>query len=220
MARFDRVERAVHWTNGLLFLVLLGTGFTLYGAPGTGWVGNRLSIKEIHTWVGYAMPIPILLGIATHAGKQLRSDLHRFSRWTADDRRWWRRSTKPQARIGKFNPGQKLNAAFIGACIIVMPVTGTFLRFPTVFALHWRSGADFTHRWFAFALLLVTFGHILIALSRPASLRGMVTGRVPRAWARHEHPRWYAEVTALETIDAADSGPTNETGSAWVEVSP
>ncbi len=196
LARFDRVERAVHWTNAALFLFLLATGYTLAGAPGTGWIGNRRSVVELHTYVGYALPFPVLLGIITHAGRQLRDDLHRIARWTADDYRWWHRSRGRTVRLGKFNPGQKLNAAFVGGCIVVMPITGTFLRWPAYFPHSSVSGADFTHRWFALAILAVTIGHILMAVSRPASLRGMVTGRVPRNWARREHPRWYAEVAA------------------------
>jgi formate dehydrogenase subunit gamma len=194
LARFDRVERAVHWTNAAMFLFLLATGYTLAGAPGTGWIGNRRSVEDLHTYVGYALPFPVLLGIATHAGRQLREDLHRIARWTADDSRWWRRDSRHAARIGKFNPGQKLNAAFIGASIIVMPITGTFLRWPSYFPEYWRFGADFTHRWFALAILVVTIGHIAMALSRPKSLRGMVSGKVSPEWARDEHPRWWAEV--------------------------
>ncbi|HEY1737434.1 MAG TPA: cytochrome b/b6 domain-containing protein [Acidimicrobiia bacterium] len=196
LSRFDRVERAVHWTNAALFLFLLATGYTLAGAPGTGWIGNRRSVVELHTYVGYALPFPVLLGIATHIGRQLREDLHRFARWTADDSRWWHKSTRRKARIGKFNPGQKLNAVFIGASIIVMPATGTFLRWPAYFPHSFVDGADFTHRWFALAILIVTVGHIAMALSRPSSLRGMFTGKVPENWARSEHPRWHAEVTS------------------------
>jgi formate dehydrogenase subunit gamma len=194
LPRFDAVERAVHWTNAALFLFLIVTGFTLYGAPGTGWIGHKHALVVLHTWVGYALPIPVVLGIATRLGRQLRDDFRRFARWTIDDYRWWRRRTRRAARLGKFNPGQKLNAVFIGACIVVMPVTGTPLRWPSYFSHTIVSGADFTHRWFAFAILLVTVGHIVMAAARPSSLRGMVTGKVAPEWARHEHPRWYQEV--------------------------
>ncbi len=217
LTRFDRVERAVHWTNAALFLFLILSGETLNGAPGTGWVGNKRIVIELHTYVGYGLLVPVLLGIATHAGHQLRDDMHRIARWTADDHRWWRRASRGSARIGKFNPGQKLNAAFIGACILVMPASGTFLRWPAYFPHSFVNGADFTHRWFALAILVVTVGHILMALARPASLRGMITGKVPRAWAREEHPRWYAEMTGNEATASGRpepaTKPQRETGS-------
>ena len=194
IVRFDRVERALHWTNALLFCDLLLTGLVLYGFPGTGWVGNRLVVKDLHVYAGYALPWPVLLAMLAPAGRQVRDDIRRFARWTDDDRRWWRRSTRSTAAVGKFNPGQKLNAVFTGACIMVMATTGIVMRFPSVFADRWRTGADFTHRWFAIALLCTITGHILMSITRPEAMRGILTGRVRASWARHEHPRWAAEV--------------------------
>jgi formate dehydrogenase subunit gamma len=196
LPRFDRVERAVHWTNATLFLVLLLTGFTLWGFPGTTWVGRRELVKSIHVWVGYFLPVPVLIGLALGPlARQLRDDFHRLGRWTRDDQRWWSRRKRASVRLGKFNPGQKLNAAFIGAALIVMPITGLMLKFPDPFPNTWRRGATATHDWFAFGLLLAIVGHILFALSDRDALRGMVRGRVRAKWARRERPRWYAEVT-------------------------
>src|SRR2546421_9761220 len=45
LARFDGVERAVHWTNATLFLVLLGTGAALYVGPISTLVGRRELMK-------------------------------------------------------------------------------------------------------------------------------------------------------------------------------
>ncbi len=194
--RFGRVERTVHWANATLFLFLLVTGFSLYGAPGFRLLAHRGTVKALHLWVGYTLPIPVLLGIATRAGRQLRDDFKRFGRWTADDSRWWRRRTRPTAKVGKFNPGQKLNAAFVGACIVIFPITGTVMRWANVFPLWMRSGADFTHSWFAIFLFMATVGHITMALSRPESMRGILRGKVSAHWAKHEHPRWHAEMLA------------------------
>ena len=194
LPRFGALQRAVHWTNGTLFIFLIVTGFSLYGAPGFNQIGYRGTVKALHLWVGYALPLPVLLGIATRAGAQLRQDFARIGRWTDDDTRWWRRSSRSAAKVGKFNPGQKLNAVFIGACIIVFPITGTVMRWATVFPLWMRRGADFTHSWFGIFVLVVTVGHIMMALARPESMRGMLSGRVSAQWAKHEHPRWYAEM--------------------------
>ena len=203
VARFDRIERAVHWTNATLFLFLLATGLTLYGFPGTGWIGQRRVVKDLHVYIGLLMPLPILLGIATRFGRQLREDLRRISQWTADDRNWFRRARRKTARLGKFNPGQKLNAAFIGASIIVMPGTGAIMRWGThSTSLSLRQGATFAHDWFAFGLLAAIVGHIVLAVSDRAGLRGMVRGNVTREWAEHERPRWFAEVEAIARTDA------------------
>ena len=94
--------------------------------------------------------------------------------------------------------------------------TGTVMRWNQTFALRQRSGADFTHRWFAFALLAVTIGHILMALARPESMRGILKGRVSAKWAHHEHPRWYAEVT--EAGGVTEAGKVANVGAARVNV--
>ena len=41
LARFDKVERAVHWTNAFLFAVLVLTGAALYLTPLIAFVGRR-----------------------------------------------------------------------------------------------------------------------------------------------------------------------------------
>jgi formate dehydrogenase subunit gamma len=206
LARFDRVERVVHWTNATLFLVLLLTGFTLFGFPGLAWIGRRDVVKTIHVWTGFVLPVPVVVGLALGPlARQLRDDLHRLGRWTRDDHRWWSRRTRPGVALGKFNPGQKLNAAFVGASLVVMPVTGLVLRFPDPFANTWRRGATAIHDWFAFGLLITIVGHILFALADRDALAGMVRGRVRAAWARRERPRWYAEMTAPP---AAPDAPT------------
>ena len=193
LLRFDRVERAVHWLSAALFLVLLATGLTLYGFPGTQWVGRRLLLKNMHVVSGALLPIPLLAGIATRAGRQLRTDLHRVARWTADDRRWWSRGNRHRVALGKFNPGQKLNTAFVGASLIVMSATGWMLRFPDPFSNSLRRGATAIHDWFAFALLVTAIGHVALAWADKDALRSMVHGRVSAAWARVHAPRWYAE---------------------------
>jgi formate dehydrogenase subunit gamma len=197
LVRFGVVQRAVHWTNATLFLFLTVTGFSLYGAPGFRWIGYRGYIKDLHVWIGYALPLPVLFAIFTRAGAQFKDDCKRFARWTVDDSRWWRSGTRATAKVGKFNPGQKLNAVYIGACIIVFPITGTAMRWANVFPLWMRRGADFTHSWFAIFLLVITIGHIVMALARPQAMRAILRGDVDAQWAAHEHPRWHAEMTAI-----------------------
>src|SRR5579884_3501879 len=120
--RFDRVERAVHWLNATLFLILIATGAALYFTPLIALVGRRNLIEQIHLYVGLSLPVPLLLGLAGGWGRALRRDVHRVNRWTQADRDWLRgmvdaasgrRQTAVRPRIGKFNPGQKLNAAFV-----------------------------------------------------------------------------------------------------------
>ena len=123
---------------------------------------------------------------------------------TWDDFRWLRsRGAERSVRLGKFNPGQKLNSAFVAAALVTMLATGLVLKFFAPFPLAWRTGATFVHDWTALALGLAITGHILLAVGDPEALRGMVTGRVSAAWARRKRPRWYDEVSG----EPAGTGP-------------
>jgi formate dehydrogenase subunit gamma len=195
ITRFDRVERAVHWCNATLFLVLLTTGASLYLPQLSEVVAHRHTVKTIHVYAGLALPIPLLVGLLLPAGRRLRADIGRFNRWTDDDRRWWSRN-RGDVQLGKFNPGQKVNAIFVGAAIVLMLMTGSIMRWFEPFPDSWRTGATFVHDWMFIALVIVIAGHIMFAFSDGDALRSMVRGWVPEAWARRERPRWWAEVVA------------------------
>src|SRR5713101_2228768 len=184
LPRFDRVERVVHWVTATLMLTLLATGFSLYAGPLSTLVGRRNLVRNIHVYSGLLLPLPVLLAIVTHASAELRADLGRLNRWTRDDRTWWRRGRRAAARLGKFNPGQKLNATFIGAAMVVMLMTGSIMRWFEPFSDSWRQGATFVHDWFAIGLLFAITGHILLAFRDPDALNGMVHGWVKPSWAR------------------------------------
>jgi len=210
--RFDRVERAVHWCNASLFLVLVGTGSSLYFAQLSTIVAHRHAVKTIHVYAGLLLPVPLLVGLLIPGGRQLRRDISRFNRWSADDRRWWSRRTRAEAQLGKFNPGQKLNAVFIGASIVLMLMTGSIMRWFGPFPDSWRTGATFVHDWVFVTLLVVIAGHIMFAFADFDSLRSMVRGWVPEQWARRERPRWWAEVVAAQASASADdagAGPSD-----------
>jgi formate dehydrogenase subunit gamma len=203
LVRFDAAERALHWTNAVLFLLLLATGFTLRNGTLEGWVGHRYVVEQIHVWAGIALPIVVLAMIALRVSPTMRTDIRRLARWTRDDRRWWRRSARSTVQLGKFNPGQKLNATFIAAAIVVMPVTGSIMYWARYFPLDQRRGATFVHEWWAYAILAVVIGHIGMALRDLDALRAMVKGWVPTGWARRHAPRWHAEMLATAATEPA-----------------
>lgn len=194
LLRFDRVERTVHWVNATLFGVLMLTGAALYAGPISVLVGNREIVRNLHVYSGLALPLPLLIGIAGHRGARLRVDLGRLNRWSRDDARWFRRRERAHARLGKFNPGQKLNAAFIAGAAIVMLATGSIMKWFEPFPLDWRTGATFAHDWFALGIWAAVLGHIGFALRDGDALDGMLRGTVPAAWARKKAPLWYEEL--------------------------
>jgi formate dehydrogenase subunit gamma len=194
LPRFDRVERVVHWSNAVLFFVLIFTGAALKLGALSTLVANRHVVKDVHVYSGLVLPLPLLVALLIPAGRQLRRDLGRINRWSSDDRRWWSRQTRANAQLGKFNPGQKLNAVFTGAVIVVMLATGSIMRWYEPFSDSWRTGATFVHDSTWLVLMVVVAGHILIATRDRDSLRSMAVGWVPESWARRERPQWWAEI--------------------------
>ncbi len=198
VVRFDRAERWLHWSNAVLFLVLLATGMILYIGPLSALVGRRVLLKDIHVIAGVLLPVPLLLAYAGPWRRGVRRDVRRLARWSPDDRRWLRSfGRRGRAGMGKFNAGQKLNAIFVVGCIPLMLATGVIMRWFGPFPLDWRTGATFVHDWLALALLAVIVGHIGKALADPVALRAMRRGSVPAAHAEERHPRWWREVTGL-----------------------
>jgi formate dehydrogenase subunit gamma len=193
LLRFDRRARWLHWVNATLFGVLMLTGAALYAGPVSQLVGNRELVRFVHVYAGLALPVPLLVAVVGARGARVRRDLGRLNRWTSDDVQWFRRRRRRAVRLGKFNPGQKLNAAFVAGAGIVMLATGSIMRWFEPFPLDWRTGATFVHDWFALAIWVVVIGHVVLALRDGDALESMVRGDVPAEWAKRHAPRWYDE---------------------------
>ena len=195
LLRFDAGERVLHWTNAALFLTLLLTGSALYIPALSEVVARRHLLKTIHVIAGFALPFPLLLTVvAGRWGRAFRQDVRRLNRFHPDDWRWLKSFGRDhRARNGKFNAGQKLNAAFTLGAIPVMLATGSMLTWPNLWPLAWRTGATFVHDWMYIGLFFTITGHILFAVNDGESLGSMVRGRVSAPWAKRHAPRWYDE---------------------------
>ncbi|HEX3908361.1 MAG TPA: cytochrome b/b6 domain-containing protein [Mycobacteriales bacterium] len=195
LPRFSRPVRWIHGITALLMIVCIMTAAILYNGSLAVLVGHRLIIERIHVWCGFALPVPLVLGLAS---RSYRADLRRLNRFTPRDWEWLRSKTRRDGRIrvGKFNAGQKLNGALSTGAIGVLLLTGIVMYLTNVTPLSWRSGATFFHDWFSLALGLLVLGHIGFALRDPVSLRSLRTGRVPLRWARREHAAWVEEMLA------------------------
>ncbi|MEO5901643.1 MAG: cytochrome b/b6 domain-containing protein [Ilumatobacteraceae bacterium] len=191
--RFSRAEHAVHRALAILMLTCIMTAAILYNSFLAVPVGHRRLVKLIHVYSGFALLAPVVLGVLSAA---YRSDLGRLNRFTSRDWRWLRSRNRRDGSIpvGKFNAGQKLNSSLSVGGIIVMLATGTVMYFPDLTRLSWRTGASFVHDWFALALGLLIFGHIMFATRDPEARRGMRHGDVDLAWARKHHPLWATEL--------------------------
>jgi formate dehydrogenase subunit gamma len=193
--RFDGAQRAAHWANALLFGILMLTALPLYFGSLSDVVGRRALVATIHVWSGVVLPVPIVISLLGPWGSRMRRDLRRINVWTKDEVRWLRLlggSNAPKV-VDKFNPGQKLNAIFIGGSIVVMLATGFILKWFRFFPVNWRTGATFVHDVLAFAIFAVVIGHILFAVAHRDAMRSMIKGWVSESWAARNAPGWLRE---------------------------
>ncbi|WP_129309984.1 cytochrome b/b6 domain-containing protein [Streptomyces sp. L2] len=190
--RFSRAERWVHRTTAALMGVCVITAACLYIPQLAVLVGRRELVVRIHECAGVALPVPVLLGLASRA---FRADLRFLNRFGPHDRLWLRaallRDRRHSSRpAGKFNAGQKIYAAWIAGATLVMLGTGLMMWFTHLTPLMWRTSATFVHDWLALTIGVVLAGHIGMALGDPEARRGLRTGKVTREWARREHRLW------------------------------
>lgn len=206
LLRFGGAVRWVHAATAVLLTVCILTAAILYNGSLAVLIGNRYLIEQIHVWCGFALPVPILLGVFSPA---YRADLRRLNRFTPADWTWLRSRHRRDGTIpvGKFNAGQKLNGALSVGAIGVLLATGTVMYLTNLTRLSWRSGATLMHDWFALALGLLVVGHVVYALADPAALRSMWSGKVPLRWARREHGEWAEELAGPAPADDPPVGP-------------
>ena len=179
----------MHAAVGGLVVVLMATAAALYLGPVAVLVGHRAVVAAVHTWCGLALPVPVLVGLASVA---YRTDLGRLNRFSPADRAWLRsgRARAGDVGVGKFNAGQKLNTSLSAGALVVLLGTGVLMAWPSLVGLSYRTGATFVHDVVGFALSLLVLGHVSKALQDREALRGARTGRVSTAWASRRHPAW------------------------------
>jgi formate dehydrogenase subunit gamma len=190
-------------------LACLLTAAALYIDPVSVAVGHRELVRTLHVWSGYLLPVPVIVSLALSPA--MRRDARTLDAFTADDRRWLRARDRRSGRIpvGKFNAGQKLNAAVSTGAILVMLLSGSvMLNLLGWWPLELRTGATFVHDWVALGLFLLVFGHLWYALRDGQAMHGVVFGTVEEAWARHEHPLWLDDLDAAEPDHDGGSGAT------------
>ena len=204
--RFGLSSRWVHALTGTFMISCILTAAILYNGSIAVLVGHRYLVEQIHVYSGLALPVAPIVGLVS---RTYRDDARRLNRFTSRDWAWLRSRTRRDGTIevGKFNAGQKLNAALSAGSIAVLLMSGTVMYFTNLTPLPWRSGATFVHDWFALAVGLLVVGHIVMATKDPHAMTGVRTGRVPLRWARREHAAWAREVAGDPPRPPSMSGP-------------
>ena len=121
--RFSRGSRWVHWLTATFMISCILTAAVLYNSSMAVFIGHRYVVEQIHVFSGIALPVPLVLGIIS---RSYRDDVRRLNRFAPRDWAWLRSRTRRDGTIevGKFNAGQKLNAALSAGSIGVLLVSG------------------------------------------------------------------------------------------------
>lgn len=191
--RFSRSERAVHWIHAAAFFVLLGSGLVLY-LPSLAPIGNRAFVKDVHLYTAIAWALA-LLGVVLFGDRQgLRRTLQDLDGFDLEDRLWLRRYPVKQ---GRFNAGQKLNAAVTAAFAVLFALSGFLLWYGERDTRFRFAGTIVLHDGLMWISLILLAGHLYLSLIYPRtrhSLRGIVRGDVELQWAWERHPKWVKKV--------------------------
>ena len=188
--RFSKTERTLHWANALGFLTLLASGLVLYLPSLSMLVGRRPLIKDIHFWsgIGWVSLLAIIVVLGDRRGLlRLARELDAFD---GDDLRWLRGGN---AKQGRFNAGQKINATLTAAFTVLFFASGMLLWLGERDTRFRFASTVVLHDGLMFAALALLVGHLYLALIHPATrhaLRGMTLGTVSEDWATRHHAKW------------------------------
>jgi formate dehydrogenase subunit gamma len=193
--RFSRTERTLHWANAIGFFVLLASGLVLYVPALSMAVGRRALLQEVHFYSGLAWIGLLVLIAAAGDRRGLIRTATELDAFDHDDLRWLiGRRPAPQ---GRFNAGQKINAALTTAITVLFLVSGLLMWFGERDTNLRFASTILLHDALMFVSVVLVTGHIYLASLHPPtrhSLRGMTRGTVREDWARQHHPRWRPEL--------------------------
>jgi formate dehydrogenase subunit gamma len=200
--RFTPVERTVHWTVAISFLVLALTGiamlfgkYVLLPVFGHTLFGLLAYVcKTIHNFVGPVFTVSIIVFFILY----LRDNLP-----AAADIKWLARlggmRGNGHASAGRFNAGEKL--WFWGGLVVlglIVSASGFVLDMIMPGATYTRGNmqlANAIHIAGAVLMASMSIAHIYIGtVGMEGAYAAMRTGYVDDTWAREHHDLWYEDI--------------------------
>lgn len=198
--RYKKSERVNHWIVAGCFVVLALSGLGFF-FPSFFWLTHILGTPQLariwHPFIGVVMFIGFFIQF-------FRYVKHNF--FDKEDWVWFKSIKKVLVEgdagdTGKYNAGQKCMFWLMTVCLILLLVTGLIAwrqYFSGYFPKWVVPLALLIHAASAILLIIGIIVHIYAALWIKGTLRAMVEGVVPEAWAKKNHPRWYREVMAKQ----------------------
>lgn len=213
--RFTPLERIVHWTMAIAFVVLAVSGIVMLfgkhfllpimGHTLFGWLTYLL--KNVHNIVGPVFTLSLIVGFVIFVRDNLPS---------RDDIRWLTSlggiASGKHVPSGRFNAGEK-GWFWVGVFFLGMLISASgFVLDKIVPGLdYYRTTmqlAHIVHSIAAIVMMAMAFGHIYMGtIGMEGAYRAMRDGYVDEAWAKEHHEHWYDDVRSGK-IPAQRSTPS------------
>lgn len=218
--RFNFLERVMHWTMAVSFIVLALTGLNLiYGRGlllpligGEAFASFTLAGKWLHNFFGFSFIIALIWTFFSWVGHNLPKK---------EDLTWLKAGggfigdAHPPAR--KFNAGQKIIFWLVILSGLSLSVSGLILMMPFEWSLFSSTNSLFNlvgfnlptnlspveemqlsqtwHSLLALFMIAVIIAHIYIGtLGMEGAFSAMSNGKVDKNWAREHHDLWVKEL--------------------------
>lgn len=215
--RFTPVERIVHWTMAISFVILAISGIVILfgkyfllpvmGHTLFGWLTYLL--KNLHNLTGPVFTMSIIVAFVIFVRDNLPS---------RDDLTWFARLgglvSGHHVPSGRFNAGEKM-WFWIGLVVfgLILSASGWVLDMIVPGMDYYRATmqiANVIHAIGAVLMIAMACGHIYMGtIGMEGAYRAMRDGYVDEAWAREHHELWYDDIKAGK-IPAQRSTPPDE----------
>lgn len=219
--RWSTLDRALHWYNATLFIILAITGMSLLW--GRAVLIPVLGKEGFAAWAALAKPVHNYLALFFAAGLiVILLKWFKHNVWASYDAEWLKEmggyinGKHPPA--GFANAGEKIyywTLVFVGTGIVV---SGFFLLFPNLgFTREAMQNANVIHSICSLLVIAFVFGHIYLGTAgSEGAFEGMWTGEVDEGWAKQHHSVWLEDVKKQGTAPArkGDAPGTSATASA------
>lgn len=218
--RFTPLERIVHWTMAISFVVLAVSGIVmllgkhfllpLMGHMLFGWLTYLL--KNLHNVVGPIFTLSVIVGFVVFLRDNLpsRADV----RWVTS---LGGLASGKHVPSGRFNAGEKM-WFWVGVFIfgLVLSASGWVLDMIVPGMDYYRSTmqiANVIHGIAAVLMIAMACGHIYMGtIGMEGAYRAMRDGWVDEAWAKEHHELWYDDIKSGKIPAQRSAGPDAAAG--------
>lgn len=218
--RFTPIERIVHWTVAISFVVLALTGIIMlfgkyvllpiFGHTLFGWLAY--AGKNVHNFVGPLFTVATLVMLVIFVKDNLPSKA---------DVTWVKRlgGLRGHASSGRFNAGEKAWFWF-GVLVLglIVSASGFFLNMIVPGFENYTRGnmqlANIIHVVAAVLVMAAALGHIYMGtVGMEGAYAAMRTGYVDDTWAKEHHDLWYDDIQSGKVARVrAPEGKTKPVG--------